>query len=247
MTEEQIQRYKRHIILDGVGTEGQERLLAASVLIVGAGGLGSPISLYLAAAGIGRIGIADADKVDISNLQRQVIHTTNDIGRQKALSAKEKILAINPDIIVDIHDMFIEENADEMVKNYNFIVDATDNYAAKFLINDVCIRQGKPFSHGSLLRLGGQVFTHIPGSACYRCLFGNEPEGDSMPNSSDAGILGAVAGIVGTIQATEVLKYFTKCGTLLTNRLLCIDAQTMTFNSIAFGKDNHCHVCTTEK
>ena len=247
MTEEQKERYKRHIVLDGVGAEGQERLLAASVLIVGAGGLGSPIALYLTAAGIGRIGIIDADNVDVSNLQRQVIHFTDDRGKSKVESAKEKMTAINPDITVDaINGFFCKENAEKLIKQYDFIVDATDNFAAKFLINDVCVAAGKPFSHGSLLRFGGQVFTYVPGSACYRCLFGNEPEAGSMPNSNDAGILGAVAGMVGTIQATEVLKYFTQCGSLLTNRLLCIDALTMNFNSIAFCRNADCR-CTSYK
>lgn len=175
-TEEQIQRYSRHILLQDVGVEGQEKILNAKVLVVGAGGLGAPVSLYLAAAGIGRIGIIDADVVDLSNLQRQVIHFTKDVGVPKVDSAKEKILAINPDVKVDtFHEFLWSGNALDIIKEYDFIVDGTDNFPVKFLINDACVMAGKPFSHGGILRFNGQTFTHLPGTACYRCFFKEPP------------------------------------------------------------------------
>ena len=175
-TEEQIQRYSRHILLKDVGVEGQEKILNAKVLVVGAGGLGAPVSLYLAAAGIGRIGIIDADVVDLSNLQRQIIHFTKDVGVAKVESAKEKILAINPDVQVDTyHEFLYSDNALDIIKEYDFVVDGTDNFPVKFLINDACVMAGKPFSHGGILRFNGQTFTHLPGTACYRCFPQPEP------------------------------------------------------------------------
>ena len=175
-TEEQIQRYSRHILLQDVGVEGQEKILNAKVLIVGAGGLGAPVGLYLAAAGVGRIGIVDADVVDLSNLQRQVIHFTKDVGVPKVESAKEKMLAINPDVTVDTYHEFLDSsNALDIIKEYDFVVDGTDNFPVKFLINDACVMAGKPFSHGGILRFNGQTFTHLPGTACYRCMFKEPP------------------------------------------------------------------------
>jgi molybdopterin/thiamine biosynthesis adenylyltransferase len=243
-TEEQIQRYSRHILLQDVGVEGQEKISNAKVLIVGAGGLGAPIALYLAAAGVGTIGIIDGDVVDLSNLQRQVIHFTEDVNKPKVLSAKEKINRINPDVnVITYQDLFVASNALELIKDYDFVVDGTDNFPVKFLINDACVLAQKPFSHGGILRFEGQTFTYVPGSACYRCLFHSPPPPDLVPTCSQAGVLGAIAGMLGTIQAAEVLKYITRVGDLLTNRLLTFDAKKMEFRTIQTKHNHHCPVC----
>lgn len=243
-SEEQIERYSRHILLQDVGVEGQEKLLGGHVLIVGAGGLGSPVALYLAAAGVGHIGIIDADCVDLSNLQRQVIHTTADIGRPKVESAREKMLAINPDIEVTTYHEYLEaDNALDIIRPYDFIVDGTDNFPVKFLINDACVMAGKPFSHGGILRFDGQTFTHLPGTACYRCMFKEPPPAGAVPTCSQAGVLGAVAGMLGTIQATEVLKYLTGVGELLTDRLLSFNAKSMTFRTTKVRRQSTCPIC----
>lgn len=245
MTEEQESRYARHLCLPGVGPEGQQRIMDGSVLIVGAGGLGSPVALYLAAAGVGHIGIADADSVTISNLQRQVIHTTDDIGRDKVESAREKMQAINPDIKVDTYTAFIgQDNAADIFAGYDFIVDATDNFSAKFLISDVCVAIGKPFSYGGVLRFGGQTMTHLPGTACLRCIYGAEPPAGTVPRNEEAGVLGSVVGMLGTIQATEVLKFLTGAGSLLTNRLLMFDAAAMDFRTLALNLNDNCPACS---
>ena len=187
LSEEQIERYSRHILLQDVGLEGQEKLLNAKVLIIGAGGLGSPVSLYLAAAGVGHIGIVDADVVDLSNLQRQVIHQTKDLGRPKVESAKEKMIGINPDVeVTTYHDFLDSHNAEEIIQPWDFIIDGTDNFPAKFLINDACVRLGKAFSHGGILRFQGQTFTHLPGTACYRCFFKEPPPAGVVPTCSQA-------------------------------------------------------------
>ncbi len=243
-TEEQIKRYSRHILLQDVGVEGQEKIMNARVLVVGAGGLGAPVSLYLAAAGIGTIGIVDADVVDLSNLQRQVIHFTKDVGVAKVESAKEKINAINPDVKVDTYQEFLDaSNAIDIISGYDFIVDGTDNFPVKFLINDACVMAGKPFSHGGILRFNGQTFTHLPGTACYRCLFKEPPPPGAVPTCSQAGVLGAIAGMLGTIQAAETLKYFTGVGELLTDRLLTFDAKTMRFTTVKVKRRDTCPIC----
>ena len=243
-SEEDLLRYSRHILLREVGVEGQERIRQGKVLIVGLGGLGSPVALYLAAAGVGTIGLVDGDRVDLSNLQRQVIHSTPDVGRLKVESAREKLLRLNPGVQVHVHANFLSaENALELIRPYDFIVDGTDNFPVKFLINDACVMAGKPFSHGGILRFQGQTFTHLPGSACYRCLFKEPPPAGAVPTSSQAGVLGAIAGMLGTIQAAEVLKYFTGVGELLTNRLLTFDAKTMVFHTIKVSKRESCELC----
>lgn len=243
-TEDEIQRYSRHILLKEVGVEGQERIGRGSVLVVGAGGLGAPVLLYLAAAGVGQLGVVDGDIVDLSNLQRQIIHATPDVGHPKTLSAKEKIAAINPHVeVVEHRDFMDSANAIDIIRDYDFVVDATDNFAVKFLINDACVMLGKPFSHGGILRFEGQTFTHVPGSACYRCLFKEPPPADQVPTCSQAGVLGAVVGIIGTIQATEALKYLAQCGTLLTDQLLTLNALTMDFHKVRIHRDAHCAVC----
>jgi molybdopterin/thiamine biosynthesis adenylyltransferase len=243
-SEEQIERYSRHILLQGVGIEGQEKIMNAKVLIVGAGGLGAPVGLYLAAAGVGRIGVIDADVVDLSNLQRQVIHFTSDVGVPKVESAKAKMQAINPEVQVDTYHEFLDSsNALDIIKEYDFVVDGTDNFPVKFLINDACVMAGKPFSHGGILRFNGQTFTHVPGSACYRCMFKEPPPVGAVPTCSQAGVLGAIAGMLGTIQAAETLKYITGVGELLTDRLLTFDAKTMNFRTVHVKRRDNCELC----
>ncbi len=244
LTEEQIERYSRHILLQNVGGEGQEKLLNSRVLIIGAGGLGAPIALYLAAAGVGHIGLVDADVVDITNLQRQVIHFTPDIGREKVVSAQEKINAINPDIKVSVYkELFMASNANQLIEGYDFIIDGTDNFSTKFLINDACVMAKKPYSHGGILRFEGQTFTYTPGNACYRCIFDGPPPADLVPTCSQAGVLGAVAGMLGTIQAAEALKYFLGIGDLLENRLLMFDALGMKYRTVSVKRRQNCPVC----
>jgi len=242
--ENQLERYMRNILLCDVGVEGQEKLSKAKVLIIGLGGLGSPAALYLAAAGVGTLGLADGDKVDITNLQRQVIHFTPDLGKSKVVSAQKKINALNPDVCVRIYsDMLVVENITAIIKDYDFILDCTDNFATKFLINDACVALGKPFSHAGVLRFAGQTFTYLPGSACYRCVFKDLPEPRSVMSCSQIGILGAVAGTLGTLQAVEALKYLIGKGELLINRWLVFDALAMNFRNVIIKKDPVCPVC----
>lgn len=244
-SESQLERYSRHILLQDVGIEGQEKILSSRVLVIGAGGLGSPIALYLAAAGVGTIGIADFDRVDLTNLQRQVIHFTADIGKPKVRSAKEKMLAINPDIRVNAIDEFLDSgNIASLIRDYDFIVDGTDNFASKFLINDACVLERKPFSHGGILRFDGQTMTIKPGkTACYRCVFTAPPPAGSVPSCSQAGVLGSVAGMLGTIQATEALKFITGAGNPLYNQLLIFEAKNMNFRKVKVKKNPDCPVC----
>ncbi len=240
----QIDRYSRHIILSDVGVEGQEKILNGKVLIIGAGGLGAPAALYLAAAGVGTIGLVDGDDVELSNLQRQVIHFTPDVGKPKVLSAKEKIAAINPDVKVITYQTRVDSsNIAEIIKDYDFIIDGTDNFAAKFLINDACVLGAKPFSHGGILRFDGQTMTYLPGESCYRCIFTAPPPKGAVPTCSQAGILGAIAGMLGTIQAAEALRFIIGKGELLVNRLLIFNALDMKFREAAFKKNPNCPVC----
>lgn len=226
-------RYNRNILIDGLGEEGQSKLKAAKVLVVGSGGLGSPVLLYLAAAGMGTIGIIDSDQVDVTNLQRQVIHFTADVGMNKVESARAKLQALNPEVQVIIHaEKFTPQNAAQFVEPYDFVVDCCDNYATKFLIDDICVELRKPYSHASVVDMRGEVMTYIPGSASYRSIFGHPPSDEEGITSSKVGILGAVAGLVGSIQATEVVKFFTGIGDLLTNRLLIVDGRTMSFRTL---------------
>jgi len=244
-TNEQMNRYSRHIILSEVGVKGQKKLLDAKVLIVGAGGLGSPAALYLAAAGVGVIGIADADEVDLSNLQRQVIHTTPDVGKAKVLSAKETMTAINPDVTVNTHRLFVNaENIMELIAGYDFVIDGTDNFPAKFLINDACVLSKKPFSHAGIIRFKGQLMTYVPGAGpCYRCIFREPPPPDAVPTCRQAGVIGAIGGIIGSLQAMEAVKYIIGKGDLLTGFLLTYDALKMDFRKIKLPKAKDCAVC----
>lgn len=243
-SEEQLQRYSRHILLEQVGPDGQEKLLNSRALIIGAGGLGSPVALYLAAAGVGTIGIADGDIVDRTNLQRQIIHSTPDIDAAKVDSAKNSITALNPDVHVNTYNTLLEaNNIVDIIEEYDFVIDGTDNFPAKFLINDACVLSGKAFSHGGILRFDGQTITHTPGHACYRCIFKEPPPLNMVPSCSQAGVLGAIAGMLGTIQAAEALKYLIGIGDLLTDRLLIFDALKMRFRNVSVKKDPACPVC----
>ncbi len=244
-SEDWIERYSRHIILTEVGGDGQQKIGNAKVLVLGAGGLGSPVALYLAAAGVGTLGLADNDVVDLSNLQRQVLHHTSDIGRHKVESAAEKLKAINPDVTIDEHRTMVDSsNIMDIIKNYDIVVDGTDNFPTRFLVNDACYFAGKPLVHGAILRFDGQAFTVVPGDGpCYRCIFPEPPPPGSVPNCSQAGILGAVAGIIGTVQATEVLKLILGQGNTLNGRLLVLDALDMSFRQTKIRKDPDCPIC----
>ena len=225
-TNEQLERYSRHIILKEVGVKGQKKLLNAKVLIIGAGGLGAPAALYLAAAGVGTIGIADADEVDLSNLQRQVIHTTADVGKLKVESAAETMKAINPDVTVNTYHTFVDSsNIMDLIKDYDFILDGTDNFPAKFLINDACVMAKKPFSHAGIIRFKGQLMTY------------------AVPTCKQAGVIGAMGGVIGSLQAMEAIKYIIGQGDLLTGRLLTYDALKMTFRTVKLPKNHQCPVC----
>ena len=242
---EQLERYSRHIILSEVGVKGQKKLMDAKVLIIGAGGLGSPAALYLAAAGVGIIGIADADAVDLSNLQRQVIHATPDVGKAKVYSAKETMEAINPDVRVNTYPFFINsENIMDLVAGYDFIIDGTDNFPAKFLINDACVLSKKPFSHAGIIRFKGQLMTYVPGEGpCYRCVFKEPPPPDAVPTCRQAGVIGAIGGVIGSLQAMEAIKYIIGQGDLLTGYLLTYDALKMEFRKIKLPRVKDCAVC----
>ena len=232
-----------------VGRNAEEVIVivarSRAVLIIGAGGLGAPAAMYLAAAGVGTIGIADADEVDLSNLQRQVIHTTADLGKAKVKSAKETMQAINPDVKVNTYRKFItSENIMDIIKDYDFIIDGTDNFPAKFLINDACVMAGKPFSHAGIIRFKGQLMTYVPGEGpCYRCVFKDPPPKDAVPTCKQAGVIGAMGGVIGSLQAMEAVKYIIGKGDLLTGRLLTYDALTMTFRTIKLPKNHDCPVC----
>ena len=220
-------------------------LLDSKVLIIGAGGLGSPAALYLAAAGVGTIGIADGDKVDLTNLQRQVIHHTVDVGREKVVSAAEKIKAINPDVAVQTYpERATAANVRGMVKQYDFVIDGTDNFPAKFLINDACFFERVAFSHAGILRFDGQILTVLPGeTACYRCVFETAPPAGAVPSCSQAGVLGSLAGVIGCLQATEALKSLLKLEGLLTNRLLIFDALRGSFREVGVKRNRRCPIC----
>lgn len=248
LTERQKERYARHIVLTEVGKEGQERFLASSVLIIGAGGLGSPAAMYLAAAGVGTLGIVDADAVDVSNLQRQIAHGTIDIGKPKVDSMQETIHNMNPDVTVRTHQMFVsEENIADLLRDYDFILDATDNFQAKFLINDACVKAGKPFCHAGILRFQGQLMTYVPGKGpCYRCIFKAPPPEHVVPGCKEVGIIGAMAGVIGSLQAMEAIKYLLGEGDLLIGKLLTYDALKNEFRTVRLPKQvPDCPICSS--
>ena len=245
-TNEQLERYSRHIILKEVGPKGQKKLMNGKVLIIGAGGLGAPAAMYLAAAGVGTIGIVDADEVDLSNLQRQIIHTTPDVGKAKVKSAKETMNAINPDVTVNTYRQFVtSENIMELIKDYDFIIDGTDNFPAKFLINDACVLEQKPFVHGGILGWQGQIFTCIPGeTCCYRCIYEAVPKGENIPNCSQAGVIGALPGIIGSMQALEVLRYLLGLEPLYAGKMYVFDGSSGVSRVIPFPNTApHCKIC----
>jgi len=245
LTESQIERYSRQILLPDVGGKGQERLLKAKVLIIGAGGLGSPAALYLASAGIGKIGIVDFDKVELNNLQRQIVHTFKSVGEPKVESAKNTLNAINQDVeIVPYKLRLTSENILDIIKDYDIIVDGSDNFPTRYLVNDACVLSGKPLCHGGIFRFDGQAITILPEkSACYRCLFPEPPPPGLVPSCQEAGILGAVAGVIGTIQANEVLKYVLGIGNLLAGKLLVFNALDSSFRQVKVPRNPECPVC----
>jgi len=247
-TEEQIERYSRHIILPEVGAEGQSKLLNAKVFMIGAGGLGSPVAYYLAAAGVGTIGIADADVVDSSNLQRQIIHNQDRIGMPKVESARETMQALNPDVKVNTYNYFItEDNVREIIRDYDLIIDGCDNFPTRFLVNDACYFEKKPLISGAMFRFEGQVATFKPhqekGAPCYRCLYPEPPPAGLVPSCSEAGILGALAGAVGTIQAVEAIKELLGIGDSLAGKLMVFDALRMEWKKLKLHKDPACPLC----
>jgi adenylyltransferase/sulfurtransferase len=244
-TESQITRYSRHILLPEVGGKGQKKIANGKVLLVGAGGLGSPAGLYLAAAGLGTIGLIDSDVVDLTNLQRQVIHHTADVGRPKVLSAKEKIQALNPDVNVLMYEERLNAgNALKIFRDYDVVIDGVDNFPTKFLINDACYFADKPLVHGGILRFDGRVTTILPKkSACYRCVFKKPPPEGLVASCQEAGVIGVLAGIIGTIQATEALKIILGIGRPLTDRLLDFDARRTQFREIRVRRNPHCPLC----
>lgn len=246
LTQQQLERYARNILLEPIGRTGQEKLLASSVLIVGVGGLGSPASLYLAAAGVGAIGLLDGDRVDLSNLQRQIAHATADVGERKVASAGEAIVAINPDVTVQPYDRWATADClPEIVAGYDFVIDAVDNFGTKLLINDVCCARQVPFSHAGILEFEGQLMTVLPGrTACCRCVFGTPPSvGANHHSPSQAGVLGVVPGVIGTLQATEAIKSVLGIGDLLTDTLLTYDALSMRFRKVPVPRNPHCPAC----
>ncbi len=244
-TDEQIKRYSRQIILPHVGGKGQKKLLQAKVLIIGAGGLGSPAAFYLAAAGVGKIGLVDNDEVEISNLQRQILHSTSNIGRPKTSSAKERLTDLNPDVEVIAHEARVtSENILNIIKDYDIVIDGSDNFPTRYLVNDACVMADKPLSHGGIFRFDGQAITILPGEGpCYRCLFSEPPPPGLVPSCQEAGILGAVAGVIGVIQANEVLKFILNIGELLVGKLLIFNALESSFRQVSVPQDKNCPVC----
>jgi molybdopterin/thiamine biosynthesis adenylyltransferase/rhodanese-related sulfurtransferase len=241
----ELQRYARHLALPGIGLEGQRRLRAASVLVVGAGGLGSPAALYLAAAGVGRLGIVDFDLVDASNLQRQVLHATADVGRPKVESAAARLRGLNPFVAVEMHQLQLDAgNAGALVARYDIVIDGTDNFAARYVLSDACVRAGRPCVHASIHRFEGQATLLVAdGAPCYRCLFREPPPLGTAPSCAEAGVFGVLPGILGTIQAAEAIKIITGVGDTLAGRLLLVDVARMRFQTVALRRDPGCPAC----
>jgi adenylyltransferase/sulfurtransferase len=248
ITHEEIRRYSRHLLMPEVGLSGQKKLKASSVLIVGTGGLGSPVSMYLAAAGVGRIGLVDYDVVDFTNLQRQIVHGTSALGERKVESARIRLKDINPDISIDLYDEpFTSENGFGISEPYDLIIDGTDNFPTRYLINDVCVLTGKPNVFGSIFRFEGQasVFWAEKGP-CYRCLFPEPPPPGLVPSCAEGGVFGVLPGTIGTIQATEALKIILDIGEPLIGKLLIYDALEMSFDLVRLKKNPHCRICSDE-
>lgn len=249
LTEEQLERYSRHIVLKGVGLSGQKKLLEGKVLVIGAGGLGSPALLYLAAAGVGTLGIADGDRVELSNLQRQVIHDTFQVGQWKAESAEKMIHRINPEVRTVLYrERMTAENIAGIIREYDFIIDGVDSFSSKFLINDACVLEKKPFCHAGVRGFYGQVMTYVPGRGpCYRCVFEEIPPAGEMDSCSQAGVLGTMPGIIGSLQALEAQKYLLGAGELLTGKILTFDGLSMKFRAVSVPEVSPgCRVCGKE-
>ncbi|HIF03527.1 MAG TPA: molybdopterin-synthase adenylyltransferase MoeB [Nitrospinaceae bacterium] len=247
-TDEQIERYSRHIILPEVGGSGQQKMLEARVLLLGAGGLGSPAAYYLAAAGIGNLGIVDFDQVDLSNLQRQIIHSTERIGMLKTESAKKTINALNPDVKVTLYNEKMDSsNIKSFIKDYDYVVDGSDNFPTRYLVNDACVMENKTLIHGSIYRFEGQVTVFKPNSGpCYRCLYPEPPPPGMAPNCQEGGVLGVLAGIIGNLQVVEVLKLILGIGEPLVGKLLIYDALKTEFRNLKLRKDASCPLCGEE-
>jgi adenylyltransferase/sulfurtransferase len=247
LSSDELRRYGRHLSLPEFGVEGQRRLKRGSVLVVGAGGLGSPVALYLAAAGVGRIGLVDADRVDLSNLQRQLLHGTADVGRPKVDSGRDRLADVNPHVAVDAHDAALTRvNALDLIARHDVVVDASDNFPTRYLVNDACVLVGRPLVHGSVSRFEGQASVFAtPDGPCYRCLFPAPPEPGSVRSCAEAGVLGVLPGLVGMIQATEAVKLLAGIGETLAGRLLLLDALAMRFRTIALRRDPGCPACGT--
>ncbi len=244
LTPYQVSRYSRHIIMPQVGSVGQRKLLDAKVLMVGAGGLGSPISIYLTLAGVGTVGLVDFDDVDVTNLQRQILHFNDDIGRPKVVSAVETLKAYNPDTVVKVHEEPISSvNAMDIMEDYDIIVNGADNFPTRYLVNDAAYLSGKPLVDGSILLFDGQATTYLPGQGCYRCLFPSPPPPGEVPSCAEAGVLGMLPGMVGTIQATEVVKLILGVGDSLSGKLLLIDALSMDFRTVKIRRNPECPLC----
>jgi adenylyltransferase/sulfurtransferase len=243
---DEIARYSRHLIMPEVTLEGQKRLKAASVLCIGAGGLGSPIALYLAAAGVGRIGLVDPDVVDFSNLQRQILHGTDDVGRKKLNSARDRVKAVNPNVQIDLHDcVFRSENARKLVEAYDIVIDGTDNFPTRYLSNDVCVLAKRPNIYGSIFRFDGQCTVFAPhlGGPCYRCMFPEPPPPGMVPSCAEGGVLGVLPGVIGVMQAIEAIKLIIGIGDPLIGRLVSFDALKMRFREFKIRKDANCPIC----
>jgi adenylyltransferase/sulfurtransferase len=247
LSPDEIRRYSRHLLLPEVGLDGQRALKAARVLCIGAGGLGSPVAMYLAAAGVGTIGIVDFDVVDYSNLQRQLLHMTRDVGRPKVESAKERLRALNPDVRVVVHQVALDStNALDLFRQYDLVVDGTDNFPTRYLVNDACVLTGRSYVYGSIFRFEGQASVFAaPGGPCYRCLYPEPPPPDLVPSCAEGGVLGVLPGIIGTIQANETLKLIMGIGETLVGRLLLLDALRLRFREVRLSKDPDCPVCGT--
>jgi molybdopterin/thiamine biosynthesis adenylyltransferase len=244
LTPDQVKRYSRHIIMNDVGSKGQRALMQAKALIIGAGGLGSPSAIYLSLAGVGTVGIVDFDVVELSNLQRQVLHHTSDVGRPKVQSALDNIKSYNPDVNVVLHETRLEsDNAMDIISQYDLVINGADNFATRYLVNDACYLLNKPLVDGSILIFDGQATVFLPGEGCYRCLFPSPPPPGMVPNCAEAGVLGALTGLVGSIQATEALKYFLGIGDSLSSRLLLIDALSMSFREVRLKRNPKCPLC----
>ena len=244
LSEAQKIRYARNLLIPEIGISGQQKLLNSRVLVVGAGGLGSPALLYLACAGVGTIGIVDGDRVELSNLQRQILHTSQDLDDLKTRSAKDKLNRLNPDIDIELYSVpLTQDNSRELISQYEFVIEATDNFNAKFLVNDICVRSGIPFCHAGILGMFGQMLTVIPGKgACFRCVFGDIPEKDQVPTTAEVGVFGTVPGVLGALQATEAVKFLIGTGKLLVGRLLTYDALNTIFREIKLPPPS-CEVC----